>query len=119
MGFGVFDRDGGLREEAPITHAVHPIDPHPSGHSWAHVRRHENGHARVCRALGGRARVDLKAGETHTWGRFTPTEHAAISYGGRAAAGPSGCQFDDADIDHYVSQGADRSAAWRIARRYA
>lgn len=119
MGFGVFDRNGELREETPPPVTVHPIDMHPSGHSMAHVRRHENGHARVARALGGSARVDLKAGVTYTYGWFTPTQHAAISLGGRAAAGPSGCGYDDADVRAYVRQGANRAEAWRIAKRYA
>jgi hypothetical protein len=103
----------------PRTRAAFPIDHHPSGWSMAHVRRHENGHARVARGCGGSARVDLKAGETYVYGRFTPTEHAAIALGGRAAAGGAGCRKDDAIVDRWVGMGADRSAAWRIARRYA
>jgi hypothetical protein len=103
----------------PRTLAAFPIDAHSSGHSMAHVRRHENGHARVARGCGGSARVDLRAGETYVYGRFTPTQHAAIALGGRAAAGGAGCRKDDAIVNRWVAQGADRSEAWRIARRYA
>jgi hypothetical protein len=71
----------------PRTLAAFPIDPHPSGWAVAQVRRHENGHARVARGCGGSARVDLRAGETYVYGRFTPTQHAAIaSAGGRRRA---------------------------------
>jgi hypothetical protein len=104
---------------------AYPI-AHASGYSRSHVRRHENGHARVARALGCSARVDLDAGATYIRDEhLPPVQRAAISYGGEAAAGPSGCGYDRADADALLGtlpareRGAARREAWRIARRYA
>ena len=105
--------------------SAYPID-HASGYSRSFVRRHENGHARVARALGASAHVDLDAGETYIGdGHLPPVQRAAIAYGGEAAAGSSGCGTDRQIADAHLSclPGAQRSAAkreaWQIARRYA
>jgi hypothetical protein len=102
---------------------------HGSGHSMSHVRRHENGHRRVARALGCDGEVVITKDEAYfqiTSARpLTPIEDAAISYGGRAAAGSGGHEQDDADAETILRQvpwsqrGAARAEARRIARRYA
>lgn len=105
--------------------AAYPI-AHASGYSRSFVRRHENGHARVARALGCSARVDLDAGKTYVYDdHLPPVKRAAISYGGEAAAGSGGCGTDRRIAESYLRQvpgherGAARREAWRIARRYA
>jgi hypothetical protein len=122
MGFGAFDRGGGLRE-GPLegdVRSIHRKCPlHGSGWPEAHVRRHENGHARVARALGRSATVNLRKGETYVYGRGTPIEEAAIDYGGWAAAGYGGHELDFSAARSRGLSWAEDAQARRIARRYA
>jgi len=102
---------------------------HGSGHSMSHVRRHENGHRNVARALGCNGKVVITEDEAYfqiTSGpALTPAEHAAIAYGGRAAAGGRGCEQDDRLAEQHLRQvpwsqrGQARAEAKRIARRHA
>lgn len=110
--------------------AVYPIDMHANGWSMSSTRRHENGHARVGRALGCTMRVVMNDNgraytRTVSGPPLTPAQHAAIAFGGEAAAGSGGCGTDRRIAESYLrrvpgrERGAARREAWRIARRYA
>jgi hypothetical protein len=134
MSFGAFDRDGGIREEACVSaddEVRFPMDRHPNGWSMASTIRHENGHANVGRSLGCTMQVVINDGRGNAYTRIvsgprlTPVQLAAISLGGRAAAGPGGCETDMKHVEMYLGRvpGRERPAArreaWRIARRHA
>ena len=88
-----------------------------------HAQRHEEGHARVARALG--YRVDVHRDHVFVHGRQDPVHGAAIAYGGQERAGRGGHEQDDRIAEDYLRQlprsqrGAARREAKRLARRYA
>lgn len=94
------------------------------GWSDRHVDEHEKGHRNVARALGYRAVT--RGGATYVDDRqATPTERAAIAYGGRARAGHGGHEGDNRIAEAalrelpWSQRGAARREAQRIARRHA
>lgn len=106
------------------------FDSHPSGWARSKVTAHENGHVRVARALGCSARVVNIDGrrpyaQIISGPPLTPAQHAAIAFGGEAAAGSGGCGKDRGKAEAalralpWAARGAARAEAWRIARRYA
>lgn len=107
--------------------AAFPISAHRSGFTRGHVRRHEEGHARVARGLGCKVHVDLDEGVTTVVSGppLTAIEHAAIAYGGQVRAGRGGHGEDDRIAQRHLKtlprseRRAAQAEAKKIARRYA